>query len=154
MGKKFLLISIGAKEGSVLQRYCKRWPNHCYPHGLRKCGSTYTTSGTTVPPPLTPIFMRGEWSMSVVQDVYWLYCRIGDQHLGQVMTGLDPNTGTFDTLPPHFVVGLDDEHVQKVFAGCINNIITSLEGKDIANITGLLMRCLTSIVHHSSELKK
>ena len=59
-------------------RECIR-PDHCDPYGLRKGSATHATSGTTVPPPLTSFFLRGEWSMGVVQDIYWKWCQIGDQ---------------------------------------------------------------------------
>mmetsp|Transcript_10262 Transcript_10262/g.12985 ORF Transcript_10262/g.12985 Transcript_10262/m.12985 type:complete len:303 (-) Transcript_10262:59-967(-) len=30
-----------------------------------------------LPAPLTSIYLRGEWSMGVVQDIYWKFCQIG-----------------------------------------------------------------------------
>ena len=76
---------------------------------------THATSGTTVPPPLTSVFLRGEWSMGVVQDIYWKFCQIWNQYLGRVMSCLDPNSTNFNALPPHFTQGLGNTTSSKAF---------------------------------------
>ena len=168
--KKYIFIHKAAKAGSASSRYCHKIrdlvsvlsdklkefirPDHCNPYGLRKGSATHATSGTTAPPPITSIFMRGEWSMGVVQDIYWRYCQVGDQYLGRCMACLDPNSPVFDTLPPHFVKGLEEQVICDAFNLCFKNIRKSLDERDIVNMTGLLLRCLASIVHHAESLKE
>ena len=168
--KKHIFILSGAETGTALSRYCKKMidfvqtmeervkehirPDHCNPYGIRKGSSTHATSGTTVPPPLTSVFLRGEWSMGVVQDIYWKFCQIGDQYLGRVMAGLDPNSSTFDTLPPHFVKGLEDENIKEAFDMSYSSVKKVLSDQNMTNFSGFLLRCLASVVCHSNELKK
>ena len=119
-------------------------PDHLNPYGLRKGSATHATSGTTVPPPLTSVFFRGEWSMGVVQDIYWKFC--------QVMTCLDPNSTNFDALPPHFTQGLENTKISKAFDLCFKNVIRAINENYMNNFTGFLLRCLASKVYHADNL--
>ena len=141
--KTYIFINENCKKGTAAHRYCQRMksvvvelgdkikeyirPGHCNPYGLRKGSATHATSGTTSPPPITSIFLRGEWSMGVVQDIYWKFCQIGDQYLGRCMACLDPNLESFDTLPPHFTKNMDEEPVIKeAFELCFKNVFCPL----------------------------
>ena len=64
------------------------------------------TSGTTCPPPPSSVDHRGEWSLGTVFDIYWFFAEVGDYYCGRILAGLDPNTSTFEVLPPHFTVGM------------------------------------------------
>ena len=141
----FFILS-RAETGTASSRYCKKMIDstqtmeervkqhirldHCNPYGIRKGSATHATSGTTVPPPLTSVFLRGEWSMGVMQDIYWKFCQIGDQCLGRVIAGLDPNSSTFDTLPPHFIKGLEDENIKEAFDMSFSSVKKVLSEKN------------------------
>ena len=75
-------------------------------HGLRKGPATHVTANTTCPPPLAFIFHdRAEWSLGSVLEINWEYAQAGDNYLGRLLAGLDPNSETFAIPPPHFVLG-------------------------------------------------
>ena len=150
--KLYIFINKGSKIGTAAGRYCSKMkefvnvmesrikeyirPDHLNSYRLRKESATHATSGTTVPPPLTSVFLRGEWSMGVVQDIYWKFCQIGDQYLGRVMSCLDPNSTNFDALPPHFTQGLENPTISKAFDLCFKNIIRAINENDMNNFTG------------------
>ena len=93
--------------------------------------------------------------MGVVQDIYWKFCQIVDQYLWPCMACVDPDSESFDTLPPHFTKNMDEEPVIKeAFDLCFKNVFSSLDEKDVVNITGLLLRCLASMVHHAEAIKR
>ena len=71
------------------------------------------TSGTTCPPPPSSVSRRGEWSLGTVFDIYWLFSEAGNYYCGRILDGLDPNTSTFEVLPPHFTVGMENNHVKE-----------------------------------------
>ena len=77
---------------------------HANAHGWRKGGATYATSGTTCPPPIPSVALRGEWSLGKVLDVYWQFSEAGDYYLGRIMCGLDALKPNFSIFPPHFTV--------------------------------------------------
>jgi hypothetical protein len=74
---------------------------HANSHGLRKGSATYSSSGTTNPPPLTSIGARGEWTLNKILQIYFLFSDVGDMYLGRILAGLDPNASTFAILPAH-----------------------------------------------------
>ena len=37
-------------------------------------------------------------------DIYWHFGSVGDQYLGQILAGHDPNKENFDVLLPHFMM--------------------------------------------------
>ena len=141
------LVSTEARKEYVRQ-YC----DHFHAHGTRKGSSVLATSGTTCPPPLTSVFHRGEWSLGDVQDVYWQWAAQGDTYLGRILAGHDPDSPDFDVLPAHFRESIDNENVEEAMCLCFGNII-DLYADDSA-ITGLLMFCLASLVHHSDKIEE
>jgi hypothetical protein len=87
--------------------------NHFGPYGMRKGASTHASTSTTAPPPTPSIILRGEWSLGEVLDIYWKYAESGDQYLGRVLAGFQPNNTSFVLLPPHFTVGFENSRVKK-----------------------------------------
>ena len=75
-------------------------PGHFNAYGLRKGPATYAASGTTNPPPITSILLRGEWSMDIVLDAYFHFAQAGDFQLGRILVLLDPASPDFAVLPP------------------------------------------------------
>ena len=69
--------------------------DHVNAHGIRK-GSTTEATANTAETSIASIFHRGEWSLGVVLDIYWKFAQRGDQLLGRVLAGLDPNSPYFD----------------------------------------------------------
>lgn len=171
--RDYLFINDGASTGSAASNYTDRikaWitlhvekvqqfirPNHGNAYGLRKGSATQASSNTTAPPPLASIFHRGEWSLGVVLDVYWRYADAGDQYLGRILAGLDPNNTGFDVLPPHFIVDMSNEDVKHAMQLCFAKILNS-HGDEIDNgesfLPALLFRCLASFVYHSDAIRK
>ena len=74
------------------------------PYGLRKGPASYATSGTTVPPPITSVAGRPEWSLGKVLDVYMHFMEPGDHYLGRILSGLDPMKQDFTALPPILIL--------------------------------------------------
>ena len=55
-----------------------------------------------VPPSLMSVALRGGWSMGKVFDVYFNFVQCGDNYLGRILAGLDPNETNFGNLPPYW----------------------------------------------------
>lgn len=71
-------------------------------HSARKGSATYASSGTTAPPGVISILLRGGWSIGDTLDRYMKPGTVGDQYLGRVLCGLPPDSEKFCVLPPHF----------------------------------------------------
>ena len=133
-----LFLVHGAKEGSASHRYCKALqklfeetcsivyefirPGHANAHSTRKGAAVAARSGTTCPPPPSSVARRGEWILGKVFDIYWLFAESGDQYNGQILAGLDPHSNKFGVLPPHFIVGIENEYVHDAIHKCFPNI--------------------------------
>ena len=61
--------------------------------------------------------------MGTVIDIYWRYAEAGDHYLGQLLAGYSPNEKDFDTLSPHFSVGLDHPTIDKAMKMCFGNVL-------------------------------
>ena len=138
----FIFIRKGSKKGSASSNYCdyvRKWasrckeritlfirPDHTNAHGIRKGSATEATSSPETS--LPSVFHRGEWSLGVVLDIYWKFAQKGDQLLGRILAGLDPDRSTFDVLPPHFTK-TDDPKIKEAMNLCFGNIILML-GQD------------------------
>jgi hypothetical protein len=132
-----------------------RW-EHSNVHGVRKGSATFATSGTTLPPSISSIANRGEWSLGAVLDVYFHFCEPGDHYLGRVLCGLDANDANFKVLPPHFVMDSDpmeNEFVREAMELMFGRMLAKWKNTAV-DPTGLLLRCLASIVHHRHWLQK
>ena len=110
--------------------------------GIRKGAASHVTTGTTAAPPLTSVAIRGDWTMGMVFDIFWNYGDAGDQYLGRVSTGLDPNSESFDVLPPYFP-DPTDEDVVKGLNICFPNLIITRPEK-ISIFTFLLATLITN----------
>ena len=89
--------------------------------------------------------------MGVVFDIYWNYGDAGDQYLGRVLTGLDPNSESFDVLPPYFP-DPTDEDVVKALNICFPNLIIKRPEK--ISIFTLLLATLINNSDFVSEVLK
>ena len=166
-GKNDSLFLGAGQPGSASQRYCdglsKRLteymekvvefvrPGHANPHGFRKGVATYSTSGTTFPASLVSVARRGEWTQGSIFDIYLQFAEPGDQYLGRLIVGLDPNSPNFDVLPPHFKGGTDNEHIQRAMELCFGPIIKAFNATH--SVKGFILLCLASMVYHSDFLK-
>jgi hypothetical protein len=139
--------------GDLLWQWVR--PGHIKDHGFRKGAATECTAGTTCAPSPSAVAQRGEWSIGKVFDIYWLFAEAGDQYCGRILAGLDSMSTTFDALPPHFVVGMEDERIVSALKKNFHYIYKmGDENEEFANVKNLLLRCLASLVHHSDALIK
>jgi hypothetical protein len=113
----FVFIKKGLQVSSASKNYCeyiKKWAmkyrdkiatficaDHTYVHGIRKGAAKEATSSPKTS--LPSVFHRGEWSLGVVQDIYFKFAEKGNHVLSRILAGLDPNSVMFDVLPPHFI---------------------------------------------------
>lgn len=136
----------------ILGQYIR--PNHANTHSIRKGSGTYSQSGTTCPPPATATAGRGEWSLGRVFDLYLHLADPADAYLGRILVGLDPNNENFATLPPHFVPSnpMADELIREAMDLMYGPILAAWQGKGIRDFTGILLRVLPSVIHHSDFL--
>ena len=56
-------------------------------------------------------------------DIYLGFAEPGDQYLGRLLAGLDPNKSEFATLPPHFVEGMENEYISEAMNLCFKGIM-------------------------------
>ena len=96
-------------------------PGHVSVHSFRKGPATEVS--TSPESSLPSIFHRGEWSLGVVQDIYFKFAEKGDHVIGRILGGLDPDSADFDVLPPHWTVP-DDEHIKEAMELCFGNILS------------------------------
>jgi hypothetical protein len=140
------LVSLLRKHQAIAEQYCRT--DRTGSHGTRKGAGTYSTSGTTFPPPLSSVAHRGDWSQGHVFDVYLQFADPGDQYLGRILAGLDPNTSEFASLPPHFVVPSTNKDVEEALVICFGDLAEKYCFK------GQLMLCLASMVYHIEWIKE
>jgi hypothetical protein len=168
-----------AKDGSASHRYCDRIksiyhknkvviegfvrPRHFNPHGTRKGAAIRATSGTTLPASLPAIANRGEWTVSMLFEVYLGFAEPGDQYLGRLLAGLEPNKASFACIPPHFKCGMENRFIKEAMELCFGGIMSQThdpfqrgnnDNSLRQNVKAVLLRCLASIVHHSNDLKE
>jgi hypothetical protein len=159
-----------ANAESAAQRYCsqlsmifkKHWdelvnyirPTRANTHSIRKGSGTYSQAGTTCPPPISSTAGRGEWSLGKILDIYWHILEAGDNYLGRILAGLDPMSDDFGTLPPHFKMSdsMANPHIREAMELMYGPILRRWAGT-FNDPTGLLLRCLASLVHHSDAVK-
>jgi hypothetical protein len=165
---KNLFLGRRAKEGTASSNYLEQLVTilrsheeevneHMLAHRLnaysfRKGSATYAVSGTTVPPPLNAVARRGEWSVGHVLDCYWHFCQTGDQYLGRILCGLDPNSNDFDVLPPHWSIMNPMSNNDDV-----KNGMEMMYGRQFLDehkdFVPILVRSLACFVYHSNDIK-
>ena len=146
------LAELFTKYKGMLENYIR--PGHASSHSTRKGSGTFAQSGTTCPAPISSTAGRGEWSLGPILDLYWLIAEAGDCYLGRILAGLDPNDASFGTLPPHFTMTdpMSNTYVREVMQLMYGPILRRWSGHEV-DPSGLLLRCLASVVWHSDFLK-
>ena len=146
---KALKKVIHAKESRLQTIYQFVREGHFHPHGTRKGSVTHVATGTTEPPSLPSMLLRGEWTLGKVQELYIKQSHIGDCYVGRCLAGLDPDDVDFGILPPHFTAGMENEYIQEAMALCFGPIINTWGHCGIGN---MLLLLLASMVYHSEFL--
>ena len=119
-------------------------------HSVRKGSSTYAASGCTVAPSMASICNRAGWKMGGTRDKYIKFENAGDQHLGRVLSGLNPLSIDFSLTPPFFDVENEMEMVE------IDRFLRSRieNSENISDKTFTLVRyCFASLCFHCEFLK-
>lgn len=160
-----LFIETNVKEGSASTKYCEQLASiiqqhidelkvhvnskNFNPYGLRKGAATHAVSGTTAAPSIPAIARRGEWSIGSVLDVYWHFGSVGDQYLGRILAGMNPNHVSFATLPPHWIMTnpFGNEDIKRGMDITFPGIL--LKHPHIAPI---LLKCFASMIFHSEKM--
>ena len=95
------------------------------------------SSGTTPPSSLAAISNRGQWSVSMMFEVYLIFADPGDQYLGILLAGLLPKKASFAALPPHFTCGMENQYIPEAMNLCFKGIISQntdpFQVRNIAN---------------------
>ena len=165
-----LFLRSGTKIGSAAQRYCEQlshlfttyaddvkvYVRRASTHGIRKGSATYVSSATTLPPPIASIANRGDWSLGKVLDVYWHFAEPGDAYLGRCLCGLDPNSADFAILPPHWKsdAPMQDPDISEAMNLMYGRILEKWRTKPECDPTGVLLRCLATVVHHQTFVER
>lgn len=160
-----LFLKAGATLGSAAKNFCNRLASvikkysdivashircdRANVHGIRKGGSRHATSETTCPPSLVSVALRGEWSMGKVFDIYFKFGSSGDEYLGRILAGLNPNNASFACLPPYFTGSITNPHIERAMKGMFGDIL-----ENHPSTRSILSLCLASIVYHSEFLKE
>ena len=160
-----LFLKDGAPIGSAAHNFCNRLAavikkysevvanyircERANSHGIRKGGSRHATSGTTCPPSLVSVALRGEWSMGKVFDIYFKFGTSGDEYLGRILAGLNPNNASFACLPPHFTAPTTNIHIERAMVGMFGDVL-----ENHPSARSILSLCLASIVFHSEFLQE
>lgn len=123
------------------------------PYGLRKGSATHAVSGTTATPSIPSIARRGEWSIGSVLDCYWHFGSVGDQYLGRILAGLNPNEVKFSVLPPHWDAEepLENASIREALHAMYSPLLEQYASR-VENPIGILLRCLACIVYHSKRM--
>jgi hypothetical protein len=130
--------------------------DHANSHGFRKGSATSACSGTTLPPPISSIAARGEWSLGKVLDLYIHFAEAGDTYLGRILAGFDPNATEFGTLSPHWKLTdpMSNKKIYEAMQLMYSTILSRWSGISDVDPTGVLLYCLASVVYHSDFLKQ
>lgn len=147
------IVTKTEERREMLKLHCRE--DHFNAYGIRKGSATEATSGTTQSPNLPSIAHRGDWSMGAVFDIYWQFLPIGDHYLGRVLAGLCPNKPSFKTLPPHWNIPNPMRHpaIKEAMEANYGPILARHQGEEY-DPTGLLLRCLACVVHHSEAIEQ
>jgi len=86
-------------------------------HSIRKSAATYAAGGTTAPPAVFSILLRGGWSIGDILSRYIKVAEDQDRFLAHILVGRNILDKTFTILPPHFVTSPSDEVLKTGFVG-------------------------------------
>jgi hypothetical protein len=88
-----------------------------------------------------------------VLDVYWHFAKTGDEYLGRVLVGLDPNDVSFGSLPPHWTLvnPMEDKNIAKAMTVMYGGVLKKF--KDLPqDPKAMLLRCLACVVFNADKL--
>jgi hypothetical protein len=122
----------------ILSRY-GLLPSDMGVHSIRKGAASFAVSGTTAAPSFVCVARRAQWKIDGVKDRYLFILDPGDQYLGRILAGLNPNSVEFALLPPH-VLGevLTTADIKLCFVAYFEK----------AYLSAVLRFCLPSLVLH------
>ena len=120
---------------------------HALPHGFRKGSTTHCGTQTMCPPPMASICRRAEWTMGDMLDIYMNFGDVGDRYLGRILSGLNPNSISFATLPPHFTCDANDERIATGLRLTFPHLVDHH-----GDLRGVLIFMLASLVYHSPTI--
>lgn len=89
-------------ERAVSMGFIPDWNINSGAHSLRKGAVSFAAGATTAAPSIVSIILRAGWSLRGVENRYFRKEGAGDQYVGRILAGLDPNSGKFAILPPFF----------------------------------------------------
>ena len=123
-------------------------------HSIRKGAGTYAMGGSPAGPNVISLCKRAGWSIGDVKERYLKMIGQGqDCLLGRVLAMLDIMSEEFAVLPPHFLIdiaaGAGDALRTKVL-GAVETCFPGVSKKS-PNMTGVLQRCLASVVFHAKK---
>jgi hypothetical protein len=139
------LVEILKDYIDIVRQYCR--PDRANNHGVQKGSATYAISWTPCPPPLPAVAKRGELSQGTIFNIYLLFAEPGDNYLGRILSGLDPNSGDFAVLPPHFDLSPCHPYIKEALKMCFGNILNLYEDTN-GGLAGVFTMFLASIVFH------
>ena len=116
-------------------------------HSGRKAGATYCSSFPGGPG-RDAICQRADWSLGAVRDRYIAAVNNGmDQFVARVMSGLDLQSPSFATLPPHFSL-IDTAEISAILHSVVNGNAYP------ERFQGCLPLLLASLAYHHEYLDK
>ena len=116
-------------------------------HSLRKGAGSYAAEFSPSGPTLAAVCYRGAWSLGV-ESRYLRHEKAGDQHVGRMLSGLNPHDESFAVLPPVFkrkhwgVAGA-------LLRGCFSGF-----NEASREFRMVLVMTLASVVYHREWLKR
>ena len=110
-------------------------------HSIRKGAATYLANGSTYAPSYSSICLRLGWSLGV-QGRYLHYNYAADAFCGRILAGLDHNSTSFSTLPPH--------PAHDIPTGLTRNAFPSTE--NIPTLEPVRQFMLSSLLHASDKM--
>mmetsp|Transcript_12435 Transcript_12435/g.19147 ORF Transcript_12435/g.19147 Transcript_12435/m.19147 type:complete len:389 (+) Transcript_12435:979-2145(+) len=128
-------------------------PAHANPRRIRKGAATKASADTTCPPQLTSIARGREWSMGMILDMYFQFAEAGDAYLGRCLTGLDPISTEFQSLPPHWqdenAFGLEahKQAIQVMFGRILKKWTDHVDPASVFSL------CLASVVYYRDFIR-
>jgi hypothetical protein len=115
-------------------------------HSIRKSAATFASGGTTAPPSVFSILLRGGWSLGDVLSRYIKVAEDQDRFLAHILAGRDLFDKSFTMLPPHFVTLPHEDVLKSAFVG------PWMETK-FDDLKGVLLLLLASAVNAIDLLK-
>ena len=87
--------------------------------------------------------------MGQIFDIFFKFGTSGDEYLGRILAGLNPNNASFACLPPHFTAPTTNIHIERAMVGMFGDVL-----ENHPSARSILSLCLASIVFHSEFLQE